>query len=159
PDIFLNDPRNPGPNYRHAMFIQNVSGSGTDTQGEVLGVSIEPTPVTGGAALLWRAVDGFADRQHATSSAVKHRVDTHTWHDYRAALYSFDGISGAVVANQNAASDGHGFFDLGALGWDDSSIVAGGFSGNIIRYTDDGTGTTHDQIYKFTTEDCAPNWF
>src|SRR5262249_18025883 len=112
PDIFLNDPRNPGPNYRHGLFIQNVSGSGTDTQGEMLGVSIDPTPVTGGASLLWQTDGGFAARKHAIYSPVTHRVYTHTWHDYGASLYAFDAVTGAVVANQNAISDGHGFFDL-----------------------------------------------
>src|SRR5262249_34129833 len=102
---------------------------------------------------------GFAARKHAIYSPVTNRIYTHTWHDYGASLYAFDPISGAVVRNQNSFADGHGFFDVGALGWDDVSIIAGGFSGDIIRYNDNGTGTTTDQIYKYTTDDCAPNWF
>ena len=122
----------------HGLFIQTDSGAGDDLDPEVVGIQIDFNDLIGGASLVWGAEGGKAIRGHPIFSAATQRVYTHTWNDYGAELYSFDALTGAVTGNQDAANVGYGFYDVGALDFDNDSIIAGGFDGKVVEYTEDG---------------------
>lgn len=134
----------------HALYWNGDSGppgGGADGIPDVWCVRIDTNLST--ATLGWGVDGGRTARSHVIYNPAMNRLYTHTWNDYGAEFYSFNALTGARVDNQNSANNGHGFYDVGALSWDNQSVVTGAFSGNVIVYTDDGTGTTTDVIYSY----------
>jgi len=63
-----------------------------------------------------------------------------------AQIYTYSPETGPLAANVNLRSTGHGFYDVGCLEFDGEEIIAGGFNGFVIRYTDVGNGRTQSQV-------------
>lgn len=132
---------------QHGLYWNGSSGNGTDGIGEIWAVNLNTN--TNSASLAWSSDGGHCARSHVIYSPVTNRLYTHTWTDYGAELYSWNPVTGARTDNQNGANFGHGFYDVGCLGWDDASIIAGGFSGGIVVYSDPGSGSTTDTVYGY----------
>ncbi|MGE0478871.1 MAG: hypothetical protein AB7Q17_00235 [Phycisphaerae bacterium] len=101
------------------------------------------------ATLEWGMEGGWVARSHVIYSPLTNRIYLHAWTDFGAEFYTYNAVTGAVVANQNSANNGHGFYDVGCLDWGNQSVVTGAFSGNVVIYADDGTGTTTDVVYSY----------
>ncbi|MCA9255801.1 MAG: PQQ-binding-like beta-propeller repeat protein, partial [Phycisphaerales bacterium] len=144
----------------HGIFVNSSSGSGSDTVGEVFAIRVDSN--LGTATEEWQADGGHVARGHTIFNPANNRVYTHTFADYGNTCYSFDAFTGAVYgANAPGGINNHGFYDFGALAWDDNGIVAGGSSGGIATYAEDtmNPGTILADAFKFTDDECAPNWF
>jgi hypothetical protein len=132
---------------QHGLYWNGSSGNGADAIAEVWAVNLNTN--TNSASLAWSSNGGHVARSHVIYSPVTNRLYTHTWTDFGAELYTFDPVTGTRTDNQNSANFGHGFYDVGVLGWDDSSIITGSFSGSVVVYDDPGTGLTTDTIYGY----------
>lgn len=86
------------------------------------------------ALLDWKDSGGKVARSHVIYVASAQRVCTHTWSDYGGTLYSWnlDGAGKSVSGNQ--ANTAHGYYDQGCVDFNGTDIIAGGFSGQIVRY-------------------------
>ncbi|MFQ5654370.1 MAG: hypothetical protein ACE5GW_06535, partial [Planctomycetota bacterium] len=137
----------------HGLYFNGDGNFGPLDLPEVYGIEIDPDPASGGATLEWAVNGGKVARSHVIASPDAPggpRLYTHTWGDYGGHLYSFDPVTGTSIENSNSAGSGHGFYDVGCLGFDDASVIAGGFSGQVITYTDDGSGSTTDTVYQYS---------
>ncbi len=125
----------------HGLYFATDSGSGSDGFGEVYGVRVTNT----GAFDAWEAEGGKISTGrggHLIYSPVTGNLYQSTWNDYGATFYVYDPVTGASYNNgATQPAGGHGFYDVSALGWDDVSVVAGGFSGQVGVYTDNQDGT------------------
>jgi len=115
-------------------------------------IALRVTPGSG-AALAWTAPGGNRARSSLTYSATTGHLYAHTWNDQPviaggapAALTIYDPATGAVLGSANPGF-GHGFYDLGALDFDNRSLIAGGPDGRLAVYTDDGTGHLTTRLY------------
>ena len=149
------------PNGDHGMYVQVRNGDGLEGLPEVFGIRIDPDPATGGASFEWEAQGaGPVARTHliynpeAPNSGGAGRIYAHTWNDWGNTIYAYDPITGNMFANGGEQpAGGHGYYDVGGVDWDDTTIFAGGFDGRIGLYTDNGDNT-------FTADVVAYNpWF
>ncbi|MBI4587088.1 MAG: PQQ-binding-like beta-propeller repeat protein [Planctomycetes bacterium] len=139
----------------HGIYFNGDSGSGTDGRAEVYGIKISNAEATFG----WKSEGGKAGRSHVNYSPVTGLLYTPTWSDYGANFYVFDPKTGFLGSHQNSKNTGHGFYDVGCLEFDGKNILAGGFEGYIVRYTDDGAGNITDEIiFKGGTDFPVPWW-
>jgi outer membrane protein assembly factor BamB len=139
----------------HGLYFNGDSSSGTDGVGEVYGIHLTAEA----ASLAWASDGGKVARSHVIYSGATGLLYTFTWADYGAEAYVFDPVNGLVTKYMNSLNTGHGFYDVGALDFDGGSLIAGGFDGNILRYTDDGGGALTDQVvYKGGTRFSVPYW-
>ncbi|MFH1748142.1 MAG: hypothetical protein ABIG44_13985 [Planctomycetota bacterium] len=58
----------------HGMFFQERSQSEADGIADAVALQIDPTPITGGATVVWGQDAGYADRSYPTYSAVTDKV-------------------------------------------------------------------------------------
>jgi hypothetical protein len=130
----------------HGLYIQTDSGSGSDLFGEVYGIEINPLT---SATLIWEDDGGHISTGrggHIIYSPDTGHLYTHTWNDFGGSMYVFDPVTGRIASNMGECpggpcpAGGHGFYDTASLGWDDASIVAGGFDGRIGVYREDPNG-------------------
>lgn len=129
----------------HGLYFNGDSGQPADGIADAYGIQIHE----GEAAFGWASDAGKVGRSHVIYSAADNRLYTLTWSDYGAQLYTFDPAVGLVNAYQNSRNTGHGFYDVGALDFDGSTLIAGGFDGYILRYTPAEDGSATDEvIYK-----------
>ncbi len=126
----------------HGLYFNGDSGSGTDGVPEVYGIKITED----GAEFAWASEGGKVARSHLIYSDATGLLYAHTWADYGGTLYVYDPVTGMCVVNRNQRGTGHGFYDVGGLDFSGLDIIAGGFEGLVIRYTDDGSGTTTDVV-------------
>ncbi len=140
----------------HNVDGGNDPGAFPFNEPEVYAVALNTN--TNAATIGWTQQGGKAARSHLIYSdpndtpAGTGKIYQHSWTDYGADFYAYDPATGAKVENQNQANVGHGFYDVGSLDWDNRSVIAGGFSGLIIKYTDTlGDGVTTDADYPFET--------
>lgn len=141
----------------HGIFINSTSGSGTDTVGEMYAIRVDTVAQV--ATNEWQSDGGHVARCHSIFNPFNNRVYTHTFSDYGATMYSFDALAGTVqsLMAPNPYRN-HGFYDVGALGWDNNSIIAGSARGALVRYTQGETELTQD-VYLYTDDVCRPNWY
>ncbi|MBI4605031.1 MAG: PQQ-binding-like beta-propeller repeat protein [Planctomycetes bacterium] len=139
----------------HGLYFNGDSGNGADGVPEVYGIKLED----GEASLGWASEGGKAARSHPIYSEATGYLYTLTWSDYGAQMYVFDPAAGRVGSHANSLATGHGFYDVGALEFDGTSIIAGGFDGYILRYNLAGDGTVTDEVvYKGGTTFAMPFW-
>ncbi|MCB9854524.1 MAG: PQQ-binding-like beta-propeller repeat protein [Phycisphaerales bacterium] len=144
----------------HGIFVNSSSGSGMDGVGEVFAIRVDTIAMT--ATEEWQADGGHVSRGHTIFNPANNRVYTHTFADYGNTCYSFDALTGVSYAARGPSGlDNHGFYDFGALSWDDNGIVAGGARGGMVTYTEDlmNPGNLLVDGYQYTDDECAPNWF
>ncbi|HVR75968.1 MAG TPA: PQQ-binding-like beta-propeller repeat protein [Planctomycetota bacterium] len=128
----------------HGIYFNGDSGSSTDGLAEVYGIQIHQDEATFG----WMNEGGKVARSHVLYSEAEDLLYTLTWSDYGNQLYVFDPATGFVNAYQNSVNTGHGFYDVGAIDFDGSTIIAGGFDGYILRYTPEGDAVSDEVIFK-----------
>ncbi|HOW71656.1 MAG TPA: putative Ig domain-containing protein [Phycisphaerae bacterium] len=111
----------------HGLYF-NADGGGA---AGMYAVVANPT----GAYLAWKDYGGKVARSHVVYVSSAQRVCTHTWGDYGATFYAWN-LDGSLPASSgNAANNsGHGFEDLGAVDFNGVDVIAGGFSGQLVRY-------------------------
>jgi outer membrane protein assembly factor BamB len=126
----------------HGLYFHGDSGSGGDGVAEVYALMIDD----GGGEFAWAEEGGKVARSHLIYSEVTETLYAHTWSDYGAELYTYSPDLGFLAANTNVRETGHGFYDVGCLTFDGEEIIAGGFQGLVIRYTDIGDGRTENVV-------------
>ena len=132
----------------------NDFGAGTGLR-DVIGIRVVPG-VSG--TLAWTAPGGNLARGSITYSAATGHLYAHTWNNQAVvdgspsvAFVAYDPATGAILGSANPGF-GHGFYDLGALDFDNASVIAGGFDGKLAVYVDDGAGNISTKIYLSTEE-------
>ena len=126
----------------HGLYFNGSSGSDTDGTPDVYGIKIEDT----GASIGWTSEGGHVARSHVIYSNTTKLLYTLTWGNSGFDFYVFDPVTGFKGKYANSRNSGHGFYDVGALEFEGSTIIAGGFEGLIFRYKDSGGGAITDQI-------------
>ena len=95
---------------------------------------------TSGIVQEWQQDGGKqSGRSHVVYSSSQQQLYAHTWWDDDWAgtgtgegFGVYDVTDGTILGS--ARGGNHGFFDTASLGWDDASLVAGEFNGNVIVY-------------------------
>ncbi len=124
---FVQDAGGPG---EHGIFFHGDSGSAADGIFDFHAVHIADS----GASVRWRTESGPAARSHVVYSARTKLLYSPMGLGEGADLRVHDPLDGAAGAHRSARSAGHGFFDVAALDFDGEGLIAGGSSGEIIRY-------------------------
>lgn len=139
----------------HGLYFNGDSESGADGIAEVYGIKVTETE----ASVAWQSEGGKVARSHVIHSEATGLLYTLTWSNYGAQCYVFDPVTGLVSSHANSQNSGHGFYDVGALDFEGTSLIGGGFDGLIFRYDDVGGGTMTDTvIYKGGTQFRMPYW-
>ncbi|HOJ75948.1 MAG TPA: PQQ-binding-like beta-propeller repeat protein [Phycisphaerae bacterium] len=128
----------------HGLYF-NADGAGNTPSKDLYAIQVDTNTFT--ASLAWTADGGKSTKSHVIYSAVTGRLYTATWGDDGQQFYSFDPVTGAVVGNNSAEGSGSGYNDFAALDFNGTDILATGFNGNILRYHDNGDGTTTATYY------------
>jgi hypothetical protein len=131
----------------HGLYFNTNNAPDQSTDKDVWGIRIGEN----GASMGWSAEGGKRGRSHLNYSPVTGRLYAPTWNDYGYDYAVYERETGEIL-DTKAVGDGHGFYDVGALAFDDVSIVAGGFGGRVWIYRDDGTGKI-DPVRKFKTHE------
>lgn len=126
----------------HGLYFNGDSGAANDGIPDVFGIKVSEK----GAEPAWSAEGGKVARSHLIYSEETNTLYAHTWADYGGQLYTYDPVTGPLAVNRNPAGTGHGFYDVGCLDFNGTDIIAGGFEGMVIRYTDKGNGVTEAEI-------------
>jgi hypothetical protein len=143
PDIY-------GPG-EHGFYFNGDSLSGSDGVPEMYAVRI----TNAGANLLWSSDGGKCGYSHVIYSPLTGRLYTPTWDDYgpngeRHSFWVWDPVNG-LVTSVRSVGGGHGFYDVAALDWDDRSVIAHGFNGQVVKYTDNGGTDITTTVYPYNS--------
>ncbi|HAK95680.1 MAG TPA: hypothetical protein DCM87_11920 [Planctomycetes bacterium] len=143
----------------HGLYCNGSSASAADGVPDVYGIKV----MSDGAELAWAVEGGKVARSHVIYAEATGLLYTHTWADYGGTLYAFDPATGATTVNTNnlnpdSSPTGHGFYDVGCVDFSGSDIIAGGFEGIVVRYSDQGDGTTTAEA-AFDDDSAGFNWW
>ncbi|UCG17571.1 MAG: hypothetical protein JSV19_05975 [Phycisphaerales bacterium] len=146
PDVF-------GAGKHGLYFNRDRESSANDGNSNMYCIEIDTGLST--ASLKWQGFGGYADRSHVNYLPDVGRVCTATWTDWGASFYCWD-LDGAnpveylntvIQADPTAwnagqlTSSGHGYYDVVCADFDGNDVLAGGFSGQVVRYKDIDVGT------------------
>jgi PKD repeat protein len=128
----------------HGLYFNGDSGNGADGIPEVWAVKV----MDGGAELAWSVDGGKVWRSHMIYSAETKTLYAHTFADYPDGVHPFWVYDPGTIyappttfkhSTGNAANNGgHGCYDVGCLDFNGTDVIAGAFSGFLVRYTDKG---------------------
>jgi PKD repeat protein len=143
----------------HGLFCNGDSGTAGDGVPEVYAIKVK----SNGAELAWAVDGGKVARSHVVYAAQSGILYAPTWADYGGTLYTYDPDTGAIATNTNNLgtdnqSSAHGFYDIGCLDFSGTDIIAGGFDGIVVRYSDQGDGVTTN-VAAFNDDSAGFNWW
>jgi PKD repeat protein len=140
-------------NGEHGLYFNgdsNFFGTTADTLDDVFAIRI----TSDGADVAWSALGGKVVRSHLIYSAETKLLYATTWNDYGShTMWTYDPVNGLMREQGNVAGNtGHGYYDVACLDFNGTDIIAGGFQGIVVRYTETG-GPSMDSTIAFEQSD------
>jgi hypothetical protein len=142
------------------LFFNLDDGSGYPANNDVFGLSIDPTPVTGGASLQWVAGGGNRARSHLIYSSETGYLYALTWWDNEivpgeggTGYTVYDPLDGTII--ETLRTGNFGFYDVCGLDFNNTSVIGGSFTGFVLSHDDLDSDGTMDRLRMCK----AQNWY
>ena len=134
---------------KHGLYMDYDAGNLINPAVYAVEVDTNTNPYT--ISLKWSQIGGkvsIGTGSRCIYSSVTNRIYTKTWGDYSGyTFFAYDAVTGELKVKVKGPS-GHGWEDIGYLKSDGRGIIAGGFDGQIVDYTDNGDSGTWKMHYQ-----------